>query len=265
MTVVALASAKGSPGVTTTAIALAARWPSPRQAVVMELDPAGGDIGAWFGLSGEPGVGSLAAGSRRGVAAGSLLDHCQHLPGGLRVVVGPPGAEQARRAVAMLAPTLPSASHGGEDVDVLADCGRLDEGSPATDVVRHADVAVLVSRADVAALGHLAALVAALLPACQSLGVLMVGRGPYPPAEVSEAIGTDVVGVLPYDADGAALVAAGRQVSRAGRRSLLLRSAADLAGVVTGDRQGGGRPATVPVERASAHVSGNGAGPRGAR
>ncbi len=40
---VALCSDKGSPGTTTTALALAAGWPTP--AVVIEADPYGGDLG----------------------------------------------------------------------------------------------------------------------------------------------------------------------------------------------------------------------------
>lgn len=244
MTVVALASAKGSPGVTTATVAVAAQWPPPRQAVLVELDPAGGDIGAWFGLQTEPGTGSLAAAARRGVAAGSLLDHCQRLPDGVRVVLGQPAAERAHRAATLLAPDLARA--GGDGIDVVADCGRLDPASPAVEVARQADFAVLVSRLDVAALGHLAALVARLSPACRSVALVLVGRGPYPPAEVSAAVGAAVLGVLPHDPEGAALVAAGRHGSR-GRRSPLLRSAGDLAAAIAGYQPAG--------------VSGNGPGP----
>ena len=42
MTVYAFASAKGSPGVSTAAAAIAAAWPAP--VVLADVDPAGGDV-----------------------------------------------------------------------------------------------------------------------------------------------------------------------------------------------------------------------------
>ena len=39
---IALCSAKGAPGVTTSGLALALSWPRP--VVLAELDPAGGDV-----------------------------------------------------------------------------------------------------------------------------------------------------------------------------------------------------------------------------
>ena len=70
MTVVALTSAKGSPGVTTTALGLATAWPSVhpnRRVLLAEVDPAGGDIAAGY-LRGEAQAGrgllALAAAAR---------------------------------------------------------------------------------------------------------------------------------------------------------------------------------------------------------
>ena len=54
MPLIALASVKGSPGVTTTCLALAAAWPARRR-LVIEADPAGGDLGPWLGLPRAPG------------------------------------------------------------------------------------------------------------------------------------------------------------------------------------------------------------------
>ncbi|MCP5854114.1 hypothetical protein NL323_29700, partial [Klebsiella pneumoniae] len=42
MSLIVLGAAKGAPGVTTAAVALAAVW--PRSAVVAECDPSGGDL-----------------------------------------------------------------------------------------------------------------------------------------------------------------------------------------------------------------------------
>ena len=69
MALIVLASDKGSPGVTTTAITLAAVW--PRRALLAELDPTGGDVALRLRgprgapLSPEVGLISLAVGVRR--------------------------------------------------------------------------------------------------------------------------------------------------------------------------------------------------------
>ena len=54
---IALCSAKGAPGVTTSALALALSWPRP--VILAELDPAGGDVLAGYGR-GELSAGGLA-------------------------------------------------------------------------------------------------------------------------------------------------------------------------------------------------------------
>ena len=70
MALIVVASDKGSPGVTTTAITLAAVW--PRRALLAELDPSGGDVALRLRgprgapLSPEVGLISLAVGVRRG-------------------------------------------------------------------------------------------------------------------------------------------------------------------------------------------------------
>lgn len=263
MSVLALASAKGSPGVTTAALALAVGWPSDRQAVVVELDPAGGDVGAWLGLPAEPGLGTLAAAGRHGLDWTRVLDHSQRLASGSSVLVGPPGADQARHAVAMVAADLERRSEMTGEPDLLVDCGRLDPESPATGAIRSADLVVLVSRPDVAALGHLAGLVAQLGSACP-VQIALVGRGPYPPEEVSAAIGAGVLGVLAHDPEGAALLAGGGHGSRLSR-SPLLRSAADLTAAVAFRLRPPAPPAIAQGAALHRGVDGNGLVPKVAR
>src|SRR3954463_12043197 len=54
---IALCSAKGAPGVTTSGLALTLAWPRP--VLLAELDPAGGDVLAGYGR-GESSAGGLA-------------------------------------------------------------------------------------------------------------------------------------------------------------------------------------------------------------
>ena len=47
---VAVCSVKGSPGVTTFCMALAAQWPAQTRCVLLECDPSGGDLATRFAL-----------------------------------------------------------------------------------------------------------------------------------------------------------------------------------------------------------------------
>lgn len=95
---IAFASAKGSPGVTTTVNALGAIW--PHDVVVADFDPAGGDLALRHrDPEGEPldperGLLSLAAAARRGVAEAHLAEHLQTADGGLDVLAGVTRPEQ---------------------------------------------------------------------------------------------------------------------------------------------------------------------------
>jgi len=157
MPLIALASVKGSPGVTTTCFALAAAWPSPRR-LVIEADPAGGDLGPWLGLPPAPGLPGLAAAARHDHSSGLAWRHAHELAGGLTLVVGPAGAEQAGACLAALAGnagTIFAALAAGPET-VIADCGRLDPGSPALAIAAHADMTLLMVRPRVSELSHLA-------------------------------------------------------------------------------------------------------------
>ena len=99
---VVVVSAKGSPGVSTICLGLAATWPHGWSPVVVEADASGGDVGTWHGLDAEPGLVGLAAASRRTGRADLVWDHARELPGGLPVVIAPAGPEQASAAVDVL-------------------------------------------------------------------------------------------------------------------------------------------------------------------
>src|SRR5665213_4511800 len=93
--IVGLVSVKGSPGVTTTACALGAAWPTDRKVLLVEADPFGGDLAAQFGAAPNVGLWSLLAASRRGLNEGAVWEHCSFLPGGLPVLFGLTSTDQA--------------------------------------------------------------------------------------------------------------------------------------------------------------------------
>ncbi|UYM24136.1 hypothetical protein NQP46_13500 [Streptomyces albus] len=154
MALIALAADKGSPGVTTAAVALSAVW--PRRVLLAETDPAGGDLlyrsAAAHGGSLDPNTGmlSIAATARRGLVPDQLWDHTQPLSGGLDVLVGIGSAEQAAGFTGLW-PTLgQSFAQLGDSphapADVIADCGRISGDTAAVELFPHAQLVLLVSR-----------------------------------------------------------------------------------------------------------------------
>jgi len=226
---VALGCAR-SAGVTTTATALARAWPEARPVLLAECDPAGGTLAASYGFPAEPGLGSLAAAARRRDEPDLVAEHCQALPGGALLLAGPPSAEQARAALAMLGGSLPSLAGIGRDT--LIDCGRLDPASPVMGLFTEADLALIVCRPLLPDLHALAAWLEIHREALPHLAVVLTGAGPYRAAEVAEALGAEVLPGLPHDPRGVAQLGAGPGSPMRRSRSPLLRAAHALAGQV---------------------------------
>jgi hypothetical protein len=152
MALIAIAADKGSPGVTTASVALAAVWPRP--VLLAECDPAGGDLVYRLPAAGggrlDPrrGLLNLAVAARRGLAPHQVWEHTQKLHGGLDILTGVSGAEQGAGlellwgSVGRLLADVPRA-------DVIADCGRLGADGPIYDLLAHAAAVVLLTRATV--------------------------------------------------------------------------------------------------------------------
>lgn len=218
---IALCSVHGSPGVTTLAVALAAHWPDSAHTrrLIAEIDPAGGDLAARFHRPATPGLASLAATARRQPRPQVVWDHTHELPGGARVLAAPPGSGHARAALHTLAiaqPRLLPAAAREPGVIVLADCGRVDPGTPAEPVARQADALVLVSGTHGEDLAHTAARLAELARWTPRPGLLLTGDG-YPTAEVERELGVPTIGRLPHDPAAAATLT-GRQPPSTRRR-----------------------------------------------
>lgn len=154
---VAFASAKGSPGVTTTVNVLGDVWPA--DVMVAEFDPAGGDLALrhrdpdGYPLEPERGLVSLAAASRRGVGVDELEQHLQTIDGGLPVLSGVTRPEQIT-GIGAVWPTL-TRSLRETGTDVLIDCGRVTPGTPLMPVLSGADAVIFVTRPSVESYAHL--------------------------------------------------------------------------------------------------------------
>lgn len=246
---IAVGSVKGSPGVSTFCLALASRWPGTGRRVLAECDPAGGDLAARYGLPLSPGLVSLAAAHRGGDAAGAGLEsvwwHTQVLPGGLSVLVAPPGGEQTRAALAALAgsgdhPLVQAAADPGSVV--IVDAGRLDAGSAALGLVRAADQLLLLCPATASDLAHLAARLEEVSGWSERVGLLLVGAG-YPDSEVARELGMPVMARIPTDpVEAATLTGRTPPRRRPFTRATLSRTVAQVATALATSHQVFSRP-----------------------
>lgn len=254
---IALASVKHAPGVTTTALGLASAWPHP--VLLAECDPAGADLPAWLA---RPAAGGLLDGllelrrtDRR--TARTLWQQALSLDddGGLRLLSGLDDLSQAAAVEGMwplLAPQLTWVSdEDGHPVDVLLDCGRLADRSTPWPLLETADVAAIVLRPTVAGvrltsrwLPHLQDRLAGDGLYGKRLRLLVIGDGPYPAGEVAEALNVPLLGVLPDDPTAAALIAAGG--GRGLHRSRLWRGLTQLANDLTDQQTSLSTPSTDP-------------------
>ena len=281
MALVAVASDKGAPGVTTASVVLAAVWPRP--VLLAECDPAGGDLVYRFPAADggrlDPGRGllSLAVTARRGLRPEQVWEHTQTLRGGLAVLTGVSTAEQGAGLDPLWGPVgsvLAQLPQG----DVIADCGRLGVDGPQHDLLAQAAAVVLVTRHDLGEVVRLRERVPALAAALDrrdrlstTIRVVVIAdhrRFHAALAEVGEALGhgkgmLDVLGGLAYDPRAA------RQLRGewGGRldRSLLARTARDVAGHLAGPLPALSMPVPGGPHGAGLHGAGlHGAGLHGA-
>jgi hypothetical protein len=235
-------------GVTTLTLGLAATWSTDRRVLLVEADPAGGTLAAASGWPAEPNLVSLAAAARRGGDPALVWEHCHQLPDGAAVLPAPALAEQARNALTMLGPLLGRLAE--LDTDVLVDCGRLDPGSVALDLWDRAERPVLVGRPRLADLQALASwLNGRRLD--REVGLVIIGEGPYPDPEITEAIGLDVLSRLPWDPGAAEALVSMSASARQLRMAPLVRSARTLADQLNPDRaRVAGPDAPAPAQAA---------------
>ncbi len=225
MSLYALVSAGGAPGVTTSALALALGWPT--QVIIAECDPSGGDILAGLFAGHLPAVSGLlplavAAGRSPDAAARALWDQLIDLDDERsRLLLA--GISDPRQQAA-LAPSWPAlaAALAGVTADVIADCGRLDAAPAVEPVLTAASLVALVLRPSLRQVSRARArieLLTELLGGRDRLALLVVGTGAHPAREVSSVLGVPVAATLPEDQKTASVLSDGA----GGRRGLATR------------------------------------------
>lgn len=230
MTVFALASAGGSPGVTTAALALALGWPS--QVIMAECDPSGGDTLAGL-LSGHlparTGLLPLAleAGGGAEVPADALWRQLIELDEQRNCLLLA-GISDPRQSAALQSslPWIADALQGLK-ADVLADCGRLDAVAAVRPVLSAASLAVLVMRPTLRQVSRAVPRVEMLtnLVGRERVVTLLVGEGTASGREIARTLGVPVAGQLPDDPKTAAVLSDGLGSRRSLDSRPLLRAA----------------------------------------
>lgn len=263
---VVVGAGKASPGATTAAIALALSW--PREVLLVDADPFGGDVvpGLLPGrLTADLGLLTWATATRRETVLASveaITEHVVALPEapGVWLMPGLQSASQmgaVTPAWARLAQSLERAS-SVLGRDVIVDAGRLGDAS-CWPVVESADVLLLVARStmrSVCATASAVDLVTRKVGDTDGTRLVLTAAGSYTSAQIGEVIDLELVGSLSADPKAAAALTDGAVVGVGGmRRSRLLRSASLLARDLVDHHHSGVDTHAGGAESASAAVT----------
>ncbi|MFB7436482.1 hypothetical protein ACFCZ5_34660 [Streptomyces microflavus] len=245
MAVIALAGGLGSPGVTTTAMALLLTWPleTGHRVVLAECDPDGGAIlpGALQGTLGNThGLRNLALAGRQNQLAEAFWRQLVDVTdAGSRDRLVLPGLYDPAHASSMGA-VWDQLSHLFTGVekhqhDVLVDLGRRGAIGPSSVLAQRADVVLMVARNTLRGLQsaqvRLAAMREHLGPGAE-IGLLLVDRGPFVKDEVAKHLGAPVVATLPWRPVEAEVLSDGAPQPRKFETSELMRAARSATGPV---------------------------------
>ena len=228
---------------TTTTVALASAWPASSEALIIEADPEGGDLAAWFDIPVMPSLSTVVT-STFDTSWSEIDRHTRLAASGLRLIPAPPSAAEARHAVAESARSLAPALAALRSPVAIVDAGDVPQPPATHPLVASAAVSVVVhrqwsqsARAAAVRLQRIADQADAMSTSSTSLVVAVIGNDPFDFDQI-EAFLADSVGSVPLvglPVDGlTAAVYAGRTGVSARRlaRLPLARAARHLAQVV---------------------------------
>jgi hypothetical protein len=245
---VAVCSDKGSPGATTTGLALASAWPAP--ATLVETDPYGGDLAIRLRtdkgatLPEAPTVLTVATAARTSTSGSLVARYAQRVNNQVSLVPGHLVAEQLS-GVADWEPL--AAALATSTTPMIVDLGRLHGSSPVLGVAAAADVVLVVGRPDAGSVIRMRERVNRLVPAVAALRrspprivPVLVSAHRHGPADVADlrAIFAEtrcgpmiaLAGFIAFDPAAVSRLEAGESPNGRLARTPLLRSARGLAG-----------------------------------
>ncbi len=242
---IALTSASGSPGVTTTALGWALSRGRPT--MLVDADPTGGAAMLAGYLRGQiippDALLELWAAQQQGRLRAALPSLTMPLPGSqVGLLPGTRSHGQARSLAGLWEPLLAALKAlEGTGQDAIVDVGRLGLVGSPTPLLHGADLALVVCRSDLVSLSALRSWLTTLhteleeVGGASCLGVVLVGSGrPYTEGEVGSVLAevcggrSPVLACVGWDPKAAAAFSAGTQVRRL-ESSRLVRSLRTLA------------------------------------
>ncbi|WSL89190.1 hypothetical protein OG894_43320 (plasmid) [Streptomyces sp. NBC_01724] len=245
MAVIALAGGLGSPGVTTTAMALLLTWPleTGHRVILAECDPDGGAIlpGALEGTLGNThGLRNLALAGRQGQLAEAFWRQLVDVTDASsrdRLVL--PGLYDPAHASSMgpVWEQLARMFTGVEEHrhDVLVDLGRRGAFGPSAVLAQRADAVVMVARNTLRGLQSAEVRMTALreqLGGATEIGLVLVDRGPFSPEEVQKHLHAPVVATMPWRPGEAEVLSDGASQPRKFESGELMRAARTTTAVL---------------------------------
>jgi hypothetical protein len=222
---IALVSAKGSPGVTSSALAFTLTWPG--RCLMAECDPAGGDVlpGYLRGeLDSQRGLAPLAVAELRGRMRDEFARQLVDLDPPKRQRLVLPGVHDPAQS-ATVAPVWPAIAHHLSNLSdvgqVIVDCGRITAPHFGWPLLHAADRVLLVVRGTLPSASHAVPAIPLLRKELSEhgsrdpsrLGLLVIDTGPYSPDEVSARLQVEIAAVLPADARTARVLSFGGPVN----------------------------------------------------
>jgi len=243
MALIVLASASGSPGVTTTALGLALVWPRP--VVLVDADPVGGSavLAGYFQGRAEhnDAMVGLVLAHRDGRLAEGLRSGLMTIPDSQALFL--PGVRSHAQAASLSEVWAPLALElralEGTGQDVIVDVGRLGMVSSPSPLVEQADLALLVVKSDLPSLAAARQWAAAWSSASDvgtgaaGVGVVLVGEGrPYTAGELSGVLRIPVIEKITWDERAAQVFSVGQRPTAKFASSALVRSYRALAAAI---------------------------------
>lgn len=223
MAVIALTSAKGSPGVTTTAVALALIWPRPVLLVEADVSGSSSILAGYFGgrVKHDRGLVDLAAAHRQGRLSTGIRDAAITIGerGNAKFLPGLSNSAQAATMTPLWEPiAVVLRGMDASGVDVIIDAGRLGMAGGPTPLLREADATLLVTRTDLPAMAAARARAGMLRHDLESKGAgedtvwtLLVGENqPYSRREIRARVELPVAAAIDWDPKNAEVVSHGR-------------------------------------------------------
>lgn len=230
MAVIALASASGSPGVTTTCLGLALCWPRP--VLLLEADPTGGSglLAGYFRGSCEYRSGVVELALTGTDLADTLAEVAEPIDdthvsfvAGTRSHTQAPALRDLWEPLSVVLSDLESTGQ-----DVIIDVGRLGLTGSPTPLLDNADLVLIATRTSLPALSATRSwgdAVARSLVQWREPQLLLIGEGdPYRAREVTAAVKLPVLAALADDPEAAAVLHRGAPPSTKFYSAPLVRS-----------------------------------------